>query len=106
MGASLIILPIVLQNSQVLKRGLRFLDMYNEEGNLSAQDRVLASVFGTHAVDLIAQGKFDRMVAWQNRHVVDVSIQQAIAGYQAVDINGSLVKTARGLGICFGDENF
>ncbi len=70
------------------------------------QDRLLASVFGIHAVDLVAQGKFDRMVAWQNRHVVDVPIQQAIAGYQAVDVNGSLVKTARGLGICFGDENF
>lgn len=70
------------------------------------QDRVLASVFGVHAVDLIEQGKFDRMVAWQNRKVVDVPIQQAIEGYQAVDVNGTLVKTARGLGICFGDEHF
>lgn len=70
------------------------------------QDRVLASVFGVHAVDLIAQGKFDRMVAWQNRQVIDVSIQQAIEGHQAVDTHGALVKTARGLGICFGDEDF
>ena len=68
------------------------------------QDRVLASVFGVHAVDLVAQGKFDRMVAWQNRKVVDVPIQQAIGGYQAVDVKGSLVNTARGLGIYFGDE--
>lgn len=70
------------------------------------QDRVLASVFGVHAVDLIEQGKFDRMVAWQSRKVVDVPIQQAIEGYQDVDVNGTLVKTARGLGICFGDEHF
>ncbi|MBP9692876.1 MAG: ATP-dependent 6-phosphofructokinase [Alphaproteobacteria bacterium] len=70
------------------------------------QDRVLASVFGVHAVDLMAQGKFDRMVAWQNRRVLDVPIQQAIEGYQAVDVHGTLVKTARGLGLCFGDENF
>ena len=70
------------------------------------QDRVLASIFGVHAVDLIAQGKYDRMVAWQNRQVVDVSIQQAIEGYQAVDITGPLVKTARGLGISFGDDDF
>ncbi len=70
------------------------------------QDRVLASVFGVHAVDLIAQEKFDRMVTWQNRQVGDVPIKQAIEGYQAVDIHGALVKTARGLGICFGDENF
>lgn len=70
------------------------------------QDRVLASVFGVHAVDLIAMGKFDRMVAWQNRRVTDVPILQAIGGYQAVDANGSLIKTARGLGICLGDEDF
>ncbi len=70
------------------------------------QDRVLASVFGVHAVDLIAQGKFDRMVAWKSRKVVDVPILQAIEGYQAVDTNGTLVNTARGLGICFGDDEF
>lgn len=70
------------------------------------QDRLLASVFGVHAVDLIANGQFDRMVAWKNRRVVDVPILQAIEGYQAVDVNGDLVKTARGLGICFGDEEF
>lgn len=70
------------------------------------QDRVLASAFGVHAVDLIAQDKFDRMVAWQNRQVIDIPIQQAIEGYQAVDTQGALIKTARGLGICFGDEDF
>ena len=68
------------------------------------QDRIFASVFGIHAVDLIAEGKFDRMVAWKNRSVVSVPIQEAIDGYQAVDRTGILVKTARGLGICFGDE--
>lgn len=68
------------------------------------QDRLLASVFGVYAVDLIAEEKFDRMVAWQNRQVTDVPILQAIGGYQAVDVNSTLVKTARGLGICFGDE--
>lgn len=70
------------------------------------QDRLLASAFGVHAVDLIAQDKFDRMVAWQNRQVVDIPIQQAIEGYQVVDTNGTLMKTARGLGVCFGDEDF
>lgn len=70
------------------------------------QDRVLASAFGIYAVDLIAQDKFDRMVAWQNRKVTDVPLAEAIAGYQAVDADGTLVKTARGLGICLGDDKF
>ncbi len=66
-------------------------------------DRVLGSAFGVHAVNLIAERRFDRMVAWQNRDVVDVPIEQAIAEYRAVDPNDALVRTARGLGISFGD---
>ena len=67
-------------------------------------DRVLGSAFGVHAVDLIAAGRFDRMVAWQNRCVVDVPLAEAIARPQLVDREGSLVRTARGLGICLGDR--
>jgi 6-phosphofructokinase 1 len=66
-------------------------------------DRLLAAAFGVHAVDLVAAGKFDRMVAWSNRGVIDVPIQEAIASYQAVDLKGPLVHTARALGICLGD---
>jgi 6-phosphofructokinase 1 len=69
----------------------------------SARDRLIGSAFGVQAVDLIADGKFDRMVAWQNRRVVDVPLADAISRYQAVDINSGLVKTARALGICLGD---
>lgn len=67
-------------------------------------DRLLASAYGVKAVELIDEGKFDRMVAWKNREVVDVSIEKAIAAYQAVDPNDTLVRTARGMGISFGDE--
>ncbi len=67
-------------------------------------DRMIASAFGVHAVDLIASGKADRLVAWQNRAVVDVPLVDAIASPQQVDPEGTLVRTARGLGICLGDE--
>jgi 6-phosphofructokinase 1 len=66
-------------------------------------DRLIASAFGVHAVDLIANGKFDRMVAWSNRAVIDVPIEDAIAAYQQIDPQSSLVHTARALGICLGD---
>jgi 6-phosphofructokinase 1 len=67
-------------------------------------DRMIGSAFGVHAVDLIAAGKFDRMVAWQNRDVVDVALAEAVAAPQQVDLDGTLVHTARGLGICLGDD--
>ncbi len=66
-------------------------------------DRLLASAFGVKAVDLIKEGKFGRMVAWQNRQVVDVAIDDAVRAYQVVDLNGTLVQTARALGISLGD---
>ena len=73
-------------------------------GQPTWSDRVMASSFGVKAVDLIREGKYGRMVAWQNRKVVDVAIEDAIAAYQEVDVNGTLVHTARGLGICLGDN--
>lgn len=66
-------------------------------------DRLLASAFGVRAVQLISEGKFGRMVAWQNRQVVDVAIEDAIKAYQQVDLDGTLVHTARALGISLGD---
>ncbi|MCL6435145.1 MAG: ATP-dependent 6-phosphofructokinase [Leptolyngbyaceae cyanobacterium HOT.MB2.61] len=72
-------------------------------GTPSYLDRLLGSTFGVAAVDLIAEGKFDHVVTWQNRRVASVPISEAIAGYAAVNPNGVLVKTARGLGIYLGD---
>ena len=73
-------------------------------GQPSAQDRLLAAAFGVHAVELIKDGKFARMVAWSNRRVIDVPIAEAIQHYQAIEPDSALVKTARRLGICLGDE--
>jgi ATP-dependent phosphofructokinase / diphosphate-dependent phosphofructokinase len=72
-------------------------------GQPTAGDRLIASAFGVYAVDLVAAGRVDRMVAWQNRRVVDVPLASAIAAPQTVDPDGPLVRTARALGICLGD---
>ncbi len=72
-------------------------------GTPSPLDRLVASAFGVAAVDLIANEDYDRMVSWQGRTVVSVPITDAIAQYSAVDPHGSLVATARGLGICLGE---
>jgi len=69
----------------------------------SPLDRLLGAAFGVSAVDLIAQEKYDRMVAWQNRQVIDVPILEAIAQYRSVEINDTLVKTALGLGTYIGE---
>jgi 6-phosphofructokinase 1 len=67
-------------------------------------DRLTASAFGVHAVDLIAEGKFDRLVTWQHRRVVDVPLAAAFEPPELVTSDGTLLHTARGLGICLGDR--
>ncbi len=72
-------------------------------GQPAMRDRLLASAFGVHAVDLVAQGRFGRMVAWQDRGVVDVPISEVVIGSRSVDPQGPIVHTARGLGIYVGE---
>jgi len=77
---------------------------HTQRGGIPAPiDRLVASAFGVAAVDLVAQEMYDHVVTWQHRKVVSVPISDAIKDYQTVDPEGTLVKTARGLGICLGD---
>jgi 6-phosphofructokinase len=64
----------------------------------------MASVFGVRAVDSLAEGQRDRMVAWRDRQVIDVPIDAAIFAYHAIQIDGPVVVTARGYGISLGDS--
>jgi phosphofructokinase-like protein len=68
-------------------------------------DRILASAFGVYAVDLLQQKKFDRMVGWKDRKIIDVPITDAISTYKNVERNDPLVETALSLGIYIGDIN-
>ena len=70
----------------------------------TAEDRLLASALGVRAVDLLAEGKADRMVAWWNRQVIDVPLEKVVGRSRTVDSDGALVRTARALGICLGDK--
>ena len=66
-------------------------------------DRILASAFGTFAVDLLYNKKFDRMVGWKDRKVIDVPISDAIQTYRNVQRNDPLVETALSLGVYLGE---
>ena len=51
----------------------------------TAEDRLLASALGVRAVDLLADGKADRMVAWWNRQVIDVPLEKVVGRSRTVD---------------------
>ena len=69
----------------------------------TANDRILASAFGVYAVDLLQKKKFDRMVGWKDRKIIDVPITDAIQTYKNVERNDPLVETALSLGVYLGD---
>jgi 6-phosphofructokinase 1 len=50
------------------------------------------------------EGKFGYMVSLAGSNVVTVPIIDAIKELRGVDLNGDLVRTARALGIGFGDR--
>jgi ATP-dependent phosphofructokinase / diphosphate-dependent phosphofructokinase len=71
----------------------------------SALDRLTAAAFGKTAVDLIAKGESNQMVAWQNGQVVAVPVEQVCdRSPLGVDPEGNLVETAHALGIYVGES--
>ncbi|MBZ0263267.1 ATP-dependent 6-phosphofructokinase [bacterium] len=71
-------------------------------GSPTAMDRMLGTRFGVHAVEMVAEGKFGRMVTLEGRFVKDVSIAEAAKQQKLVDPDGELVRTAESLGIFCG----
>jgi len=66
-------------------------------------DRVLCTRFGAHAVQLIADEQYGYMTALQSPDTVPVKILDAIGRIRTVPPDGNLVRTARALGITFGE---
>jgi 6-phosphofructokinase len=66
-------------------------------------DGALCTVFGTTAVELIADGKFGQMVTYTGTQVSNVKLSDAVGQLRRVPLDGGFVRAARALGICLGD---
>jgi 6-phosphofructokinase 1 len=72
-------------------------------GSPTSFDRALCTVFGAHAVELIASEDYGKMVAFLGSHVGAIPISEAVGKLKTIQPDGSLASTARALGICLGD---
>lgn len=72
-------------------------------GGPSAFDRILSSRFGVGAVDLVARGDFGKMVCLKGTTISAVDLQEAVGQIKTVDPSCEMVRTAKALGIVFGD---
>jgi ATP-dependent phosphofructokinase / diphosphate-dependent phosphofructokinase len=72
-------------------------------GSPTYTDRVLCTLFGAKAVELITEGRFGRMVAHNGRFVDSVPLADAIGHLRTVPLDEGFVHATRSLGICLGD---
>lgn len=72
-------------------------------GTPIAFDRILATELGVEAFEYVKRGAFGTMVAHQKQKIISVPFSNVIDKYNKLDLNGNLIKTARGIGISFGD---
>jgi 6-phosphofructokinase 1 len=72
-------------------------------GTPTAYDRVLATRFGSRAVDLVVRGQFGKMVSSQPPDIVPVSLSEVVGKTKTIPPDSDLIQTARNVGISFGD---
>jgi 6-phosphofructokinase 1 len=72
-------------------------------GSPVAFDRILATLFGVKAFELVLEKKFGQMVAFRNNDISSVTLEEATKDYNFVGKDSYMVKAARGLSISFGD---
>ncbi len=66
-------------------------------------DRLLSLRFGAAAVRFVEAGMFGMMAALQSGEIVPVPIEEAIGRMKSVQMDSDIIRTARSLGISFGD---
>jgi 6-phosphofructokinase 1 len=72
-------------------------------GGPTAYDRILATRFGSVALQAASAGEFGVMASLQNNTVVTVPLKDAVGHQRLVPLDSQLVFAARAVGTCLGD---
>ncbi|MEW5802978.1 MAG: 6-phosphofructokinase [bacterium] len=73
-------------------------------GTPTAFDRILATRFGVKALDLALHGVFGQMVCLHGQEISSIPLSEAVSHLKLVPPDSPLIKAARALGTCLGDE--
>jgi phosphofructokinase-like protein len=72
-------------------------------GEPSPSDRILTTRLGVEAVNMIAQGNYNKMAGIVNNQLSPVDLAEVAGKCKYVPIEGELVRIARNMGVSFGD---
>ena len=67
-------------------------------------DRILATLFAHHAIELVAAGRLNELVVLKEGRITSVPIESIAGRIATVPLDGPLVAAARAVGTCFGDR--
>ena len=92
-----------LEEQTGLESRLTILGHLQRGGTPSAADRLLATRLGTGCADFLNQGTYGIMVAARGDNVEAVPLQTVANNKKLVPCDHPWIKSARGIGTCFGD---
>lgn len=72
-------------------------------GTPIAFDRILATLFGVKAFEMVINEEYGRMASYKNNEITSVSLKDAISDYNLIKTDSFMVKAAKAIGISFGD---
>ena len=72
-------------------------------GAPTSYDRMLATRFGSRAMELLFEGKFGYMVAYHPPDIVAVPLDDIVGRTRNVPLDSDVIRTARAMGISLGD---
>lgn len=75
-------------------------------GTPTAYDRNLATVFGTYAASMVAEGTFGRMVALQDNRLTSVPFEEVANKTRTVPVDNPMLAAALAVGTSFGMRDF
>jgi len=94
----------MIENGTRIETRKTVLGYLQRGGSPSANDRILATRFGSYAVDLIAREDYGKMVINKNGETDCISLKEVAGKTRLVPQNHSLIQKARSLDICMGDN--
>jgi 6-phosphofructokinase 1 len=72
-------------------------------GTPTSFDRMLATRFGAHAMELVHREKFGHMVAFRPPDIVEVPLEKIVGRIRTVPLDFDVVRAARALNVSLGD---
>lgn len=94
-----------IQSATGMETRVTVLGYLQRGGTPSPYDRVLATAFGTAAADLLARGRFGRMVTMKDACISSIPLSEVADKTKTIPLDHYMLDTARLVGSCFGEED-